>query len=90
MSSDREPILILFSFTYIWYIFPLGLLYLASVLEKEGHNVFVKDCYRNSWEEIKQELVELIKDYSPDIFGLSCNTLNRTSCLGKWGWLILG
>jgi len=60
--------------------YPLGLLYLASVLEKEGHNVFVKDCYRNSWEEIKQELVELIKDYSPDIFGLSCNTLNRTSC----------
>ena len=59
--------------------YPLGLLYLASILEKDGHKVLVKDYYRYSLEEKKKEIINLIKAYSPDVVGLSCVTMNRLS-----------
>ena len=60
--------------------YPLGLLYLAGVLEKEGHEVLVKNYHGKSWEKVKEEIVRVIKEYSPDILGLSCLTMNRISC----------
>ena len=59
--------------------YPLGLLYLASILEKDGHRVLVKDYYRYSLGEKKKEIIKLVEDYSPDIVGLSCVTMNRLS-----------
>ena len=60
--------------------YPLGLLYLASILEKEGHKVLVKDYFKDSWNNVKDEIIRIVKNYSPDIVGLSCVTMNRISC----------
>lgn len=65
-------------------VFPLGIGYLAAVLEKKGHKVRVIDCIasdrkyeRNedgtfhvglTWAEIKAE----IEDFTPDVVGVSC------------------
>ncbi len=63
---------------------PLGIAYLASVLEKKGHTVHLLDCIiegydspsKNNgfmhlglgWEEIEQRM----RDFSPDLVGISC------------------
>jgi anaerobic magnesium-protoporphyrin IX monomethyl ester cyclase len=60
--------------------YPLGLLYMASILEKDNHKVIVKDYFDKSWEECKKEIIDLIRNYSPDIIGLNCWTMNRTAC----------
>jgi len=60
--------------------YPLGVLYLASILEKEGHQVLVRDYYESAFDETKDKMINLIKNYSPDIVGLSCVTMNRISC----------
>jgi len=65
--------------------FPLGIGYLAAVLEKAGHHVDILDCIienqtpkRNrdgtchvglSWQEIEQR----IRKSSPDVLGISCS-----------------
>jgi anaerobic magnesium-protoporphyrin IX monomethyl ester cyclase len=65
--------------------FPLGVGYLAAVLERDGHQVDILDCViedqtpkRNrdgtfhvglSWENIEQA----IRKYSPEILGISCS-----------------
>jgi anaerobic magnesium-protoporphyrin IX monomethyl ester cyclase len=49
---------------------PLGILYIAAVLEKEGHKVQVFDIYE--YEEI-HTLKEILK-FQPDLIGLSVNT----------------
>lgn len=66
-------------------LFPLGLGYLASVLEKEGHKVGVVDCLVEGYDkeldlgngDIRigisfDELFERIKAFVPDIVGVSC------------------
>lgn len=54
---------------------PLGLLYIASVLEK--NNIPVKivpaDVLNLSWKEIKEEIL----NYQPDIIGVTSTTENR-------------
>ncbi len=60
--------------------YPLGLLYLAGALEKDNHKILVKNYYGKDWDKSKDEIISVIKDYSPDILGLSCSTMNRTSC----------
>lgn len=65
--------------------FPLGIGYLAAVLEKEGHHIDILDCIiedqtpkRNkngtfhvgiSWRDIEKE----IRRCSPDVLGISCS-----------------
>jgi radical SAM superfamily enzyme YgiQ (UPF0313 family) len=52
------------------YTMPLGLGYIASVLEAAGHDVSIVDAYAKnlSFETIEQ----LIKSAHPDIIGISC------------------
>lgn len=53
---------------------PLGLLSLAAVLEQNNYEVRVYDSdLRNSNVE---QLIEYVKDYSPDFVGIYCNTSN--------------
>jgi anaerobic magnesium-protoporphyrin IX monomethyl ester cyclase len=51
---------------------PLGLGYLAAVLEQDGHDVIVEDCQclGTSHNELIQKLVE----YSPDMIGITSTT----------------
>ena len=60
--------------------YPIGLLYLARILEQEGHQVVVKDYYkrqfsdyRNVWNEVKK----IIKTFQPEVVGISSMTMNR-------------
>ena len=61
--------------------FPMGLLYLASVMKKNNINVKIIDIdnyYENHKEKfdenefIKNNLTEQISDFSPDIIGIGC------------------
>jgi len=54
---------------------PLGLCYIQSCLDKAGYtDSKIVDAY-NSYDEIKK----IIKDYNPDIVGISCFTMYRGS-----------
>jgi len=50
---------------------PLGLLYVAAVLEKAGHNVQVFD----SDPEYQDTMIQEIKDFDPELIGLSFLTV---------------
>ena len=54
---------------------PLGILYIAAVLEREGIQVEIvpADVLDMNWREIKQK----IKSFNPDIIGVSSTTENR-------------
>ena len=54
---------------------PLGLLYIAAVLEKDGHEVRIvpSDILKLSWEQIKKEIL----NFEPDIIGVTSTTENR-------------
>ncbi|UCE41125.1 MAG: radical SAM protein [Candidatus Aminicenantes bacterium] len=54
---------------------PLGLLYIGSVLEKEGIDVRIvpADMKNMSWRDIKQDILY----YEPDIIGVTSTTENR-------------
>ena len=58
---------------------PLGLGYLAAVLEKNGYEVDVIDCQalNISFEEVKNKL----RKRQPDVVGLTSTTLTYTSAL---------
>ncbi len=58
---------------------PLGLMYIAAYLEKEGLNVKILDLAMDdmSYEQICMYL----QDYNPDITGVSCLTFNLLSVL---------
>jgi radical SAM superfamily enzyme YgiQ (UPF0313 family) len=58
---------------------PLGIGYLAAVLEKNGYNVNVIDCQalKLSLTEVENELLK----YKPDIVGLTSTTLTYKSAL---------
>ena len=49
---------------------PLGLMYLASSLKKEGHSVFIID--QPAFNLKNSDIVEFIKKRDPDIVGFSC------------------
>jgi magnesium-protoporphyrin IX monomethyl ester (oxidative) cyclase len=64
---------------------PLGIMYIASVLEESGYEVALLDCQSESCGEIKSignnfeiglpydEIESRIKDFAPDVIGISCN-----------------
>ena len=58
---------------------PLGLAYVAAALEKSGFQVEIYDNYllERSIEEVKSE----IRKRSPDIVGITCNSLAYERCL---------
>lgn len=57
------------------YTMPIGIGYIAAVLEKEGYEVKALDAYRMLWEDVEK----ILKDYSPDVVGISCLTDQRES-----------
>ena len=54
---------------------PLGILFLASVLEQEGFDVMVvpSDVLGDTWQEVEQRII----DFRPDIVGVTTTTENR-------------
>lgn len=68
---------------------PIGIAYLAAVLEKEGYNVKIIDCLLEGYKKPKEigeriryglsdeEIKKKIKKYSPDIVGVSCLFSNK-------------
>ena len=58
---------------------PLGLAYVAAALEKSGFQVEIYDNYllERSIEEVKSE----VRKRSPDIVGITCNSLAYERCL---------
>ena len=58
---------------------PLALLYLASYIEQQGHNVHVVDM---RGEELSvKDILSIIKDFQPDLIGISCVTVVFLSVL---------
>ncbi|MBN1896583.1 MAG: cobalamin-dependent protein [Candidatus Aenigmarchaeota archaeon] len=55
---------------------PLGLLYIASVLEKDGHEVVVVDSQFHSWSH--ERTISECRKTKPDVVGIYCNTSNYT------------
>jgi len=61
--------------------YPLGLLYLARILEKEGHQVVVKDYYKRQFANygaVWQDVKSIIEKFQPDVVGINSTTMNRT------------
>ena len=56
-----------------WYIRPtLGIAYIAACLKSSGYECKIFDAYAHSWS--KSDLLEHIKEYDPDIVGLTAMT----------------
>lgn len=60
------------------YTMPLGLGYIASMLEKEGHEVSLVDAYtlKSPWDELEK----IIKRDRPDVIGITSLSDQRASC----------
>jgi radical SAM superfamily enzyme YgiQ (UPF0313 family) len=54
---------------------PLGLLYIAAVLDKEGHEIRIvpTDILQLNWNQIREE----IRDFKADVIGATSTTENR-------------
>ncbi|TAL66080.1 MAG: radical SAM protein [Bacteroidetes bacterium] len=59
------------------YTMPLGIGYIASVLEREGQEVSILDAYAKNYSD--EKIVELIKNQKPDIIGIQCLSDQRVS-----------
>ncbi|MFH2059863.1 MAG: radical SAM protein [Pseudomonadota bacterium] len=57
-----------------WTNIPLGVGYIASILENSGATVFVKDLMIDGYD--RQGLVEFIQSNTIDIVGISCLTID--------------
>lgn len=90
--SDKNRIKILFVNPYPYYASgtndatiypPLGMLYIASVLEKSGFLAMVIDA--NAMRMENKDVMEKISEYSPDIVGVYANIISARSAieLGK-------
>ena len=56
-----------------WYKHPiLGISYISAYMETKGYDCKIFDAYFNSWSE--DELIHRIKDYNPDITGITAMT----------------
>lgn len=55
-------------------VIPMGLAYVASVLEKEGIEVKVQDFLSSKYS--KEKLARRIADYAPEIIGITSVTMN--------------
>ena len=57
--------------------YPLGLCYIASVLEKRGHEVRIFDLDHDKKYNGIKSAASIITEEKPDIVGISCLTYNR-------------
>jgi len=60
--------------------YPIGLLYLERILYDNGHECLVRNYYSQSFEEAKKQILKEVADFKPNIVGLNCMSMNRTSC----------
>lgn len=58
---------------------PLGLLYLASYIREQGHNVHVIDM--RAEELVSKDILSILKDFQPNLIGISCVTTSFPSVL---------
>lgn len=56
-------------------MFPLGITYIAGVIEQEGHPVRILDNYLEKNNE--GDFVKVIEDFKPSVIGITCNVDNR-------------
>jgi radical SAM superfamily enzyme YgiQ (UPF0313 family) len=56
---------------------PLGLGYMAALLERRGDVVKIIDYNVVMTDDYKAHFVKAVKDFDPDIIGLTCNTAER-------------
>ncbi len=59
--------------------YPLGLIYLAAVLERDGHKVMVNNYFNIPWRIAEARIAREIAIFEPDIVGVSMLTMNRIS-----------
>lgn len=59
------------------YTPPLGIAYITSVLNENGHKAIIKEGVNKSF----RELVRSVKQINPEIVGITMNTTNRFACL---------
>lgn len=59
--------------------YPLGLLYLDSILEKNGYDVLTKSYMYWREESFLAEIEGLIKNFQPDFIGISVLSMTRVS-----------
>lgn len=59
--------------------FPMGLLYLDSILKKEGYNVLIKDYTLWGDERMLIEIKKEIETFKPDFIGITVMTMTRVS-----------
>jgi len=61
---------------------PLGLAYVAAVLERAGHDVVIYDCQLGITDE---DLIKLLRSYDPELVGISATTPTFPSALSVGG-----
>jgi len=82
MKRDKLKVMLIFPSSlhcklsrFIPYEPPLGLAYIAAMLEKNDWNVKILDCLASSFNLAK--LAKSIRAYKPNVIGVSCLTANR-------------
>ncbi len=68
------------SLSYKEGYYPIGLAIIGRILENEGHEVLIKDYYYKKYAPSTEEVLALIRRFKPDVFGMTCMTMNRVSC----------
>lgn len=53
---------------------PIGILSIAAFLEREGHDVYVYDCYGPNASSLKEHHLKNILEFRPDMIGFSATT----------------
>jgi magnesium-protoporphyrin IX monomethyl ester (oxidative) cyclase len=64
----------------------LGLGYIAAVLIKEGHDVKIKDLMLVGPTEAKTEFVQTVKEFKPDLVGITANSHERFYAFEVAAW----
>ena len=64
-----------------WYSQPaLGIAYICACLESKGYDCRIFDAYFHSWQQ--SELIHYVKEYRPDVIGISAMTHEISQAAG--------
>jgi len=61
--------------------YPVGQAYLGAVLDEAGYETELLNLTNSKWEDVQEEVINKIKQWKPDIFGVSILSNSRTSAL---------
>ena len=59
--------------------YPLGLIYLYSILEKAGHNVDMLFMNNEPYTNAIDKLAKKLRNFNPDVLGVNILTMNRVA-----------